>query len=56
MEFIDNKEWIPVHTLPGFECCIEYYVNKQGELKVPKVLLNVYLNRRLVKAGIRVSI
>ncbi len=30
--FIDTTEWVPVHTLPGFECCIEYYVNKDGEI------------------------
>ena len=35
-DFIDNSEWVPVHTLPGYECCIEYYVNKKGQVKSTK--------------------
>lgn len=35
-EFIDNNEWVPIHTLPGYECCIEYYVNRNGEIKSTK--------------------
>ena len=34
--FIDTNEWIPVHTLPGFECCIEYYINRNGDVKSTK--------------------
>ena len=34
--FIDTQMWVPVHTLPGFECCIEYYVNKEGKVKSTK--------------------
>ena len=34
--FIDTQEWIPVHTLPGFEACIEYYINKEGQVKSSK--------------------
>lgn len=36
VEFIDSGEWIPVHTLPGYECCIEYYVNRRGKVKSTK--------------------
>ena len=36
MEFIDSKNWKPVHTLPGYECCIEYYVNEDGDIKSTK--------------------
>tara|TARA_B100001094_G_scaffold332862_1_gene406949 strand:- start:8218 stop:8613 length:396 start_codon:yes stop_codon:yes gene_type:complete len=36
MDFIDNNVWIPVHTLPGFEACIEYYVNAKGDVKSTK--------------------
>ena len=25
MDFINDKIWKPIHTLNGFECCIEYY-------------------------------
>ena len=34
--FIDTQEWVPIHTLPGFEACIEYYINRQGEVKSSK--------------------
>ena len=35
-QFIDTQEWVPIHTLSGFECAIEYYVNKQGQIKSTK--------------------
>ena len=35
-EFVDTKEWKPVHTLPGFECCIEYHVSREGFVKSTK--------------------
>ena len=35
-EFVDTTEWVPVHTLPGFECAIEYHINAKGELKSTK--------------------
>ena len=35
-EFINTQEWVPVHTLPGFEACIEYYVNREGQVKSTK--------------------
>lgn len=34
--FIDTNEWVPIHTLPGFECAIEYYVNRKGQVKSTK--------------------
>ena len=34
--FIDTNKWIPIHTLPGFECCIEYYINRNGDVKSTK--------------------
>ena len=42
-KFIDTQEWVPIHTLPGFEACIEYYVNRDGQIlstksKKPKIL------------------
>ena len=58
-DFIDNSEWIPVHTLPGYECCIEYYVNKKGQIKStkrnndrllkPKLTANNYLRVNLTQ-------
>ena len=65
--FIDTQEWVPVHTLPGFECCIEYYVNRNGQVKSTKgrserILKNknhksgypmVSLTQRLGKKGIK---
>jgi hypothetical protein len=35
-DFIDTNEWVPVLSLPGYECCIEYYVNRQGAIKTTK--------------------
>ena len=43
-KFIDTQEWVPVHTLPGFEAAIEYYVNKEGQVKSTK-----YNDERLLK-------
>ena len=42
-DFIDTSVWVPIHALPGFECCVEYYINRKGEVlstkrKPPKLL------------------
>ena len=34
--FVDTNEWVPIHTLPGFESCIEYMINRKGEVKSTK--------------------
>ena len=34
--FIDTDEWIPIHTLTGFASCIEYFINRKGEVKSTK--------------------
>ena len=51
MEFIDSNEWIPIHTLPGYECCIEYYVNaiKVRSKALKGTIENVFLNLKLAK-------
>ena len=51
MEFIDSKEWVPVHTLPGYECCIEYYVNKEGKVKSTKGTIERILKPKIAKTG-----
>ena len=51
MEFIDNNEWVPIHTLPGFECCIEYYVSKNGIVKSTKGAIERTLKPRISKNG-----
>ena len=51
MEFIDNQTWTPVHTLPGFECCIEYYVNAKGDVKSTKFTRERLLKQRITKNG-----
>ena len=33
---MDTNEWVPVHTLQGFEACIEYFVNRKGDIKSTK--------------------
>ena len=51
MEFIDSSTWVPVHTLPGFECCIEYYVNDKGEVKSTKGAIERILKPKISKTG-----
>jgi hypothetical protein len=51
MEFIDSNKWIPVHTLPGFECCIEYYVNDKGDIKSTKGTIERILKPKIAKTG-----
>ena len=49
--FINTEEWIPIHRLPGFEACIEYYVNKEGKVKSTKYREDRILKHRPHKAG-----
>tara|TARA_E500000075_G_C6973945_1_gene312478 strand:- start:494 stop:862 length:369 start_codon:yes stop_codon:yes gene_type:complete len=51
MEFIDCDVWVPVHTLPGFESCIEYYVNEKGDVKSTKGEIERILKPKLKKNG-----
>ena len=51
MEFIDSSKWVPVHTLPGFECCIEYYVNDVGSVKSTKGTIERILKPKIAKTG-----
>ena len=44
--FIDTQEWVPIHMLPGFECCIEYYVNREGKVKSTKGLSDRILKHK----------
>ena len=54
MEFIDSNKWIPVHTLPGYECCIEYYVNQDGSIKSTKGTIERILKPKVSKTGYKV--
>ena len=51
MDFIDDKIWKPIHLLPGYECCIEYYVNKKGDIKSTKGVIERILKQRINKNG-----
>ena len=51
MEFIDSKKWVPVHTLAGFECCIEYYVNEHGHVKSTKGVIERILKPKTSANG-----
>ena len=51
MEFIDSYEWVPVHSLPGFECCIEYYINDKGQVKSTKGAIEKLLKPKKSKTG-----
>lgn len=50
-QFIDPTVWVPIHTLPGFECCIEYYVNRDGEVRSTKGNRDRILKHKRHKAG-----
>ena len=50
-EFIDVSVWVPVHTLPGFECCIEYYVSRDGRVKSTKGGKERILKGAVIKNG-----
>ena len=50
-EFIDTQEWVPIHTLPGFECAIEYYVNREGLVKSTKYTKDRILKYKWHKEG-----
>ena len=41
-------------TLPGFECCIEYYINKQVRSKAPKGAIERLLKPKIAKTGYHV--
>ena len=49
--FIDVNEWVPIHRLPGFEACIEYYINRAGQVKSTKYREDRILKHRSHKAG-----
>ena len=51
MEFINDNIWKPIHQLPGYECCIEYYVNDQGHVKSTKGRIERILKQRIGKNG-----
>ena len=51
MEFIDSGEWVRVHTLPSFECCIEYYVNRNGQIKSTKGMVERILKPKIANTG-----
>ena len=53
-EFIDTQEWVPVHTIPGFESCIEYYVNKIGQVKSSKGKVERMLKPQITREGYQV--
>ena len=46
-----TMKWKPVHTLPGYECCIEYYVNNKGQIKSTKGVIERILKQRINKNG-----
>ena len=50
-DFIDTKKWIPIHLLPGYECCIEYYISQDGEVKSTKGRKDTILKGTVIKNG-----
>ena len=57
-EFLDTNEWVPIHTLPGFESCIEYFINRDGEVlshkgKKPRLLVPCPLSEGYLRVNIQ---
>jgi len=50
-KFIDTQEWVPVHSLQGLEAAIEYYVNREGQVKSTKGLKERILKYKWHKEG-----
>ena len=50
-EFIDTNEWVPLISLPGFECAIEYYINRKGQLMSTKGGKQKILVAAAIKSG-----
>ena len=65
MDFLDTNHWVPVHTLEGFQSCIEYFISRDGEVlstkgnkeRILKTCINtdgyemVHLRKRLGQRG-----
>ena len=49
--FIDPQEWVPIHTLPTFEACIEYYINRKGDVLSTKYRQDRILKHKRHKEG-----
>ncbi len=49
--FVDTDEWVPIHTLTGYEACIEYFINKKGQVKSTKGRVERILKHRISKGG-----
>ena len=52
-EFINTNVWVPIHTLPGFQRCIEYYISKDGRIKSTKGRKEAILKGAVTKGGYR---
>ena len=49
--FVDTHQWVPVHTLPGYEACIEYHVNREGRIKSSKGKVERILKNKVSTNG-----
>jgi len=54
MDFLDTNHWVPIHTLPGFEGCIEYYISRDGEVLSTKGEKERILKTSLTQSGYKV--
>ena len=50
-KFVDTSEWVPVHTLSGYEACIEYFINKKGQVKSTKGKVERILKHKISNNG-----
>ena len=49
--FVDTQKWVPVHTLQGYEACIEYHINREGKVKSTKGKVERILKQKISNNG-----
>lgn len=49
--FVNTQEWIPIHTIVGFEACIEYHVSRNGQVKSSKGKVERILKTKVSTRG-----
>ena len=54
MDFLDTNHWVPIHTLPGFESVIEYYISRDGEVLSTKGGKERILKTSLTHSGYKI--
>ena len=49
--FVDTQKWVPIHSLIGYEACIEYHINSDGQIKSTKGKVERILKHKISNNG-----